>query len=185
VSGRDLSAELVNMVANLEAKTGQSMGAWIEITLASGKVRHNEMITFLKDEHGLTHGYANLVAHAARQKLEGGPVEGADLITAQYAAKENLRPIYDALITAVSAFGSDVELAPKKAGVSLRRSKQFALIEPTTKTRVDIGINLKEVAATDRLKAAGGMCSHKVGLTSPEEVDDELIGWMHAAYLQA
>ncbi|MBA2724480.1 MAG: DUF4287 domain-containing protein [Actinobacteria bacterium] len=173
------------MATNLEAKTGRSMSSWIETVLASGKVKHGEMIAYLKEEHGLTHGYANLVAHTARQQAAGGPVAEADLVAAQYAGKEHLRPIYEALIRAISAFGGDVGLAPKKAGVSLRRRKQFALIEPTTKTRIDIGINLKGTPPTNRLKAAGGMCTHKVGVTNLEQVDDELVGWLRAAYEQA
>jgi hypothetical protein len=180
-----VASELASMAAILEQKTGRSMSAWIEVVLASGKTKHGEMISYLKDQHGLSHGYANLVAHAARERAAGGPVPGEDLINAQYVGKEGLRPIYDSLIKVVSKFGDDVELAPKKAGVSLRRSKQFALIEPTTKTRIDIGINLKGMAPTDRLKAAGGMCTHKVGVTGPDQVDAELIGWLREAYERA
>ncbi len=182
MSGRNVASELANMANNLEQKTGRSMSAWIEVVLASGKAKHGEMISFLKEQHGLSHGYANLVAHAAREKASGGPVAEDDLVAAQYVGKQDLRPIYESLIKAVSKFGNDVELAPKKAGVSLRRSKQFALIEPTTKTRIDIGINVKGIAPTDRLKAAGGMCTHKVGVTGLDQVDDELIGWLREAY---
>jgi hypothetical protein len=185
MSGRNVASELANMAANLEQKTGRSMSAWIEVVLASGKAKHGEMISFLKEQHGLSHGYANLVAHAAREMASGGPVAEDDLVAAQYVGKEDLRPIYESLIKAVSKFGNDVELAPKKAGVSLRRSKQFALIEPTTKTRIDIGINVKGMAPTDRLKAAGGMCTHKVGVTGLAQVDDELIGWLREAYERA
>ena len=185
MSGRNVASELANMAANLEQKTGRSIGEWIEVVLASGKVKHGEIISYLKDEHGLTHGYANLVAHAAREKAAGGPLAEEDLVAAQYAGKEGLRPIYESLVETVSNFGADVELAPKKAGVSLRRSKQFALIEPTTKTRIDIGINVKDMPPTDRLRAVGGMCTHKVGVTSLDQVDDELIGWLREAYERA
>jgi len=182
MSGRDVASELANMAANLEQKTGKSMGEWVQITLDSGKVKHGEMLAYLKSEHGLTHGYANLVAHTAREKEAGGPLAEDDLVANQYVGKESLRPIYDALVKAVNGFGGDVALAPKKAGVSLRRTKQFALIEPTTKTRVDIGINLKGLPGTERLKAVGGMCTHKVAVTSVDQVDDELVAWLLEAY---
>jgi hypothetical protein len=185
VSKRDVKAELAAMTANLEAKTGRSVDWWIESALSLGDAKHGEMVAHLKQAHGLSHGYANLIAHAARERLAGGPLVDADLVTAQYASKQSLRPIYEALIKVVSNFGDDVELAPKKAGVSLRRSKQFALIEPTTKTRVDVGINLKGAPPTDRLKAAGGMCTHKVGIARLEDVDDELTGWLRTAYEEA
>jgi hypothetical protein len=86
---------------------------------------------------------------------------------------------------AVAKFGGDVEVAPKKAYVSLRRSKQFAIIQPSTKTRVDVGINLKGVAAGPRLEASGSfnaMVGHRVRLSARGEVDQELIGWLQQAY---
>jgi len=108
VSGRNVASELANMTANLEQKTGRSMSAWIEVVVASGKVKHGEMISYLKEQHGLTHGYANLVAHAAREQAAGGPVAEDDLVAAQYGGKENLRPIYESLIKVVAKFGEDV-----------------------------------------------------------------------------
>jgi hypothetical protein len=176
---------MANMVANLQEKSGRSMSWWINTVLSSNKTKHGEMVAYLKEEHSLTHGYANLVAHAARQQSRGGPVSEQDLVTAQYVGKDGLRPIYEALIQMVSEFGNDVLIAPKKAGVSLRRSRQFALIEPATKTRIDIGINLKGASPTDRLKAAGGMCTHKVALISLDQIDTELSDWLRLAYQRA
>jgi hypothetical protein len=81
---------------------------------------------FLKGEHGVTHGYANTISILYRQELEGGPPAEKDLVAEQYAgAKAGLRPIYDAVLAAVSKFGTDIEIAPKKTYVSLRRNKQF------------------------------------------------------------
>lgn len=96
-----------------------------------------------------------------------------------------MRPVYDALIKRITAFGDDVELAPKKAYVSLRRNKQFALIQPSTKDRVDVGINLKGTEPGERLEASGSfnaMVSHRVRLGSPKDVDKELIDWLRQAY---
>ena len=85
----------------------------------------------------------------------------------------------------MQGFGKDVELSPKKGYVSLRRAKQFGLVQPSTKTRVDVGIQLKVVEPTDRLEASGSfnaMVSHRVRVTAASEVDDELIGWLRKAY---
>jgi hypothetical protein len=104
----------------------------------------------------------------------------------QYAGnKSDLRPIYDEIIVSVIEFGESVEIAPKKSYVSLRRSKQFAIIQPSTKTRVGGGINLKGVKAGERLEASGSfnaMVSHRLRLTKIDQVDKELISWLKTAY---
>ena len=106
--------------------------------------------------------------------------------TYQYAGpKAALRPIYLALIAKAKKLGKDVELAPRKAYVGLRRSKQFALIQPSTKTRVDLGLNLRGVEPTGRLEASGsfsGMCTHRVRLERVKDVDKELLAWVEQAY---
>lgn len=82
----------------------------------------------------------------------------------------------------------DVEVAPKKANVSLRRNKQFALVQPSTATRFDVGLNLKGVSPSGRLEASGSfsaMVSHRVRVESVKCVDKELIGWLKQAYDQA
>lgn len=186
----DVDQAAQSMIRNLEEKTGRSMAEWVELTLGLGDLKHGQLVKALKEEHGLTHGYANLVVHMARESPALQPQQGdVDLVAAQYAdAKEALRPIYEALAEAVNAFGPDVEVAPKKAYVSLRRKKQFAIVQPSTKTRVDVGISLKGVAPKGRLEAAGSfnsMVSHRVKLSSPSEVDAELVAWLREAYDQA
>ena len=140
----------------------------------------------LKAEHGVTHGFANLIAHKSLESDAGSAGSSDDLVAAQYAgAKAGLRPIYDALIAAARKFGQDVEVAPKKTYVSLRRSKQFALIQPSTKDRVDVGINLKGVAPAGRLEASGSfnaMVTHRVRVAEEQGVDQELIRWLQEAY---
>ncbi len=176
--------QAASMLHNLEEKTGRPIAEWLAVVGASGLEKHGEIVKLLKSEHGVTHGYANLIAHEARQSA-AAHAEAPDLIAGQYAGKESLRPIYDRIAAAVSRFGDDVELAPKKAYVSLRRAKQFGLVQPSTKTRVDVGINLKGEAPTDRLEASGSfnaMVSHRVRVTEDSQVDDELVGWLRDAY---
>lgn len=175
------------MIANLEAKTGKTMDAWVRLVQGEKLAKHGEMVAFLKSKHGMGHGYANLVAHSV---AGGGTLSrGDDPVAEQYAgAKAGLKPIYDAILSAVQKFGRDVEVAPKKANVSLRRSTQFALVQPSTATRLDVGINLKGVAPAGRLEASGSfssMVSHRVRLESVKGVDQELIGWLKQAYDQA
>ena len=99
-----------------------------------------------------------------------------------------MKPIYTAFVRAVKKLGKDVEISPKKAYVSLRRNKQFALIQPSTKTRVDVGLNLKGVRPAGRLESSGSfnaMCTHRVRLESKKDVDAELMGWLREAYERA
>ena len=176
-----------SMIKNLEEKTGKPFSHWIGVVKKSGLEKHGEILKLLKTEHGFTHGYANLVAHKARQS-DAGSAEEADLVAAQYTGKEGLRPIYDRLIAELQGFGGDVELAPKKAYVSVRRKKQFAIIQPSTKTRLDIGFNLKGKEPEGKLEAAGSwnaMCTHRVRAESEGDVDKNVINWLKEAYEQA
>jgi hypothetical protein len=174
-----------SMIRSLEDKTGKGLDQWLEVTAASGLDKHGQIVKLLKSEHGMTHGYANLVAHKMLQAGARAP-RATDLVDAQYAgAKQELRPIYEAIVTRVAGFGDDVEIAPKKTYVSLRRKKQFGLIQPSTRTRVDVGINLAGVEPTNRLEASGSfnaMVSHRVRLAEPGQVDDQLIDWLRQAY---
>jgi len=177
-----------SMIANLKEKTGKTLAQWLKVARASGEAKHGGIVKHLKSEHAVTHGYANMIAHEFLQSTASGSAPD-DLVSAQYAAKKSaLRPIYDKLAKAISKFGKDVALSPKKAYVSLRRSKQFGLIQPSTATRVDVGINLKGERPTARLEASGSfnaMVSHRVRLTSAADVDKQLIGWLREAYDRA
>lgn len=179
---------MATMVANLKEKTGRALPEWVALARASGLPKHGQVVAMLKADHGLGHGYANLVAQAALQ-ADGPAPAGEDLVAAMYAGeKAALLPVWAAIEKAVRAFGADVEVSPKKTYVSLRRSKQFALVQPTTKTRVDVGLCLKGEAPGPRLEAAGSfnaMVSHRVRLEKPADVDAELIGWLKEAYGRA
>ncbi len=174
------------MIAGLRDKTGKTLEEWLKILRASKLSKHKEFVTLLKSEHGLTHGFANMIALQALQSDSQTADDTDALVDAQYAgAKAGLRPIYDALLAAVNKFGKDIEVAPKKAYVSLRRNKQFAIIQPSTSTRVDVGINLKDEKPTERLEPSGSfnaMVSHRVRLAKPSDVDAELLGWLKKAY---
>lgn len=181
--------QLQTMIDNIPQKTCKSLEEWFEIITGKGFEKHGEIMKLLKGEQGVTHGYANTISILYRQRAAGGPPPPEDLVSAQYAGpKEMLRPVYEAVLEAVQAFGDDVEVAPKKTYVSLRRSKQFAIVQPSTRTRVDLGLNLKGVEPGGRLEGGNvfsGMCTHRVRLESPEELDGQVKDWLRQAYEQA
>jgi len=176
------------MIDNLARQTGRTLEQWLEVVRSGGLGKHGEIVKKLKSDHGLTHGYANLVAHKAL-KSDAGSADGDDLIEAMYAGdKAGLRPIHDRIMDEISSFGNDVQLAPKKGYVSLRRLKQFGLVQPSTRTRVDVGLVLKGEAPTGRLEKSGSfnaMVTHRVRLATPEDVDAQLVGWLRRAYEEA
>lgn len=170
------------MIDNMPEKTGKSLQDWQGIVAASGAVKHGEIMKLLKGTHGVTHGFANLIAQKCIGNLD---TSEEDLVTGQYKGKEALKPIHDAIVAHVTTYGSELEIAPKKTSVSLRRKKQFALIQPSTKTRIDLGINLKGVEPQGRLEAMKGMCTHKIKLSSIEDFDAETKDWLQQAFERA
>ena len=176
------------MIDNIKIKFGKPLEAWIKILKKDKIEKHAEILKYLKEKHGFTHGYANLVSMKLRKADAGSVDDTEDLVNDQYKGKENLKPIYDKIITEISNFGSDIEIAPKKAAVSLRRKRQFALVQPSTKTRIDLGLKLKDKKIQGRLENSGPfgiMCTHRVKLSSPNEVDREVLGWLKEAYEKA
>ncbi|VXB23834.1 DUF4287 domain-containing protein [Maribacter litoralis] len=172
---------LQTMIDNMPEKTGKSLNEWKTILKEKSFAKHSEGVNFLKKEHGVTHGFANTIVTLSKEE-NNSPT---DLVDQQYKGKENLFPIYEAILNAVKTFGNDVVITPKKTTVSLIRKKQFALIKPATKTRIDLGIKIKDKPTTDRLQNSGPfgtMCTHRVQLTEVSQVDSELIDWLKEAY---
>jgi hypothetical protein len=178
-----------SMIAGLQEKTGKPLEEWLQILRATNLTKHKEIVSLLKTRHGLTHGYANMVALQFLQSDSQTATDTDALVAAQYAgAKAGLLPIYEAVIAAANTLGKDVVISPKKAYVSLRRSKQFALVQPSTASRIDIGLVLKNIEAKGRLEASGSfnaMVTHRVRVSKRTEVDKELLGWLRQAYQEA
>ncbi len=175
--------QVQSMISNMPAKTGKPLAAWFKVLAASKLEKHGAMMRLLKGDHAVGHGYANAICLIYREE-HAAAAPPADPV-ALHAKKEGLKPIYDVVLTAAVTLGQDVVVAPKKKNVSLRRKKQFALIQPTTKTRIDLGIQLKGVAPQGKLEDGrmwNGMCSHRIQLASVEDVDAEVLEWLARAY---
>lgn len=188
MNGDKIDKATQTQIANIEKTTGKKLDEWIVIVNKSGFAKHGELVNFLKEKHGFTHGNANTVVHFAKQSHAGAADSGDDLVSEQYKGKENLKSWYDKLITEISKLGNDVEIAPKKAYVSLRRKKQFAIIQPSTKERLDLGLNIKGVAPEGIATAAGSwnsMCTHRIKVEDEKAINKELVSWIKQAYEQA
>ncbi|MFC5623336.1 DUF4287 domain-containing protein [Algoriphagus winogradskyi] len=173
------------MIDNLAKNTGKSLDQWVAIVQKEDLKKHGEIVKFLKTEHEFTHGFANLVAHKTLKSDAGSASDTDELITKQYKGKEHFLPIYEKLSAEIKALGSDVEFAPKNSYVSIKRKKQFAMLIPATKTRYEIGINLKGHPAEGILEIdtkTNGMCSHKIYLTDVNDINEEVSSWLKKAY---
>jgi hypothetical protein len=175
---------LQSQLRNIESTYGRPIDAWVELIRASGLRRHGEIVAMLKGEHGMTHGSANRVALVAIDRLAAAPVP-ASLEDALYpASRRHLLPLHEALMTQVRALGDDIELAPKKAYVSIRRRKQFAMIQPAAK-HIDLGLILPGAPHDERLESAesfNALFSSRVRVHTLDDVDAELVGWLREAY---
>lgn len=175
---------LQTMIDNMHGKTGKSLSEWKKLLGTKSFEKHSEAVNFLKKEHGVSHGFANTIVSLSKQDSSAPE----DLVEAQYKGKDSLRPIHDALIEYVNTLGDDVTITPKKTSVSMIRKRQFILIKPATKTRIDLGFKLKDKPTGARLEGSGPfgtMCTHRVQLTDATQVDDELKGWIAEAYQQS
>ena len=175
-------------IANIEKNSGKKVAAWATILSKSGFSKHGELVNFLKEKHGFTHGNANMLVHYAKQSHAGAAENETDWIAEQYKGKDELKKWYDKLMVEINKFGKDVESAPKKAYVSLRRKKQFAIIQPSTKDRLDVGLNIKGVAASGNVEEGSkwnAMCTHRIRVEDVKTINKDLIGWIKKAYEQA
>lgn len=196
----DPQAALLSQVRNIQTKTGLSLAQLHEQLAASGLAKHGEKRSWLMERFQLGYGDANTVVHLQGQVLPGlgdatGAAEpspaaapaGGDALDAIYGGKKAaLRGLHQALMAQISALG-DFEIAPKKSYLSLRRSKQFAMVGPATAGEIEIGINCKTLAPHARLKPLppGGMCQATTRISTAAQIDAELMGWLGQAYAAA
>jgi hypothetical protein len=175
---------LETQLKNIQTKTKRSLDELSAIVKKSGLTKHGEIREMLKRDLGLGHGDANRLAHFVMGADRAKGASTDEVLDEIYSGgKAELRPIHYKLIAAIETFGP-FETAPKKAYVSLRRKKQFAMIGPGTRSRVEVGLNAKGLEPGPRLVSmpAGGMCQYKVFVSNAGEVDDELLAWIRQAF---
>jgi len=172
------------MIDNMPEKTGKSLNEWKSLLKQISITKHSEAVNYLKKEHNVTHGFANTIVALSKEEN----ISPDDLLENQYKGKENLIPIYEKILSFVKSFGNDIIITPKKTSVSIIRKRQFALIQPATKTRIDLGLKIKDKPTTERLENSGPfgtMCTHRVKLFNINEIDDQLKEWLKEAYEKA
>ena len=110
--------------------------------------------------------------------------EADDLIAGQYRDRPRLRPVLDAVLAALPALGP-VTVQARGTIVSLVTPRRtFAVVKATTKSRVDLGLRLDNTQPGGRLLPARdiGAATVRIPLTAPDEIDEEVLGWLRRAY---
>jgi Domain of unknown function (DUF5655)/Domain of unknown function (DUF4287) len=175
---------LRSQVRNIETTYGRSIDDWIALIDASGLTRHGDIVRMLKTDYGLTHGAANRVALVAIDAMKPASAASDPKASLYAGDKMALLPIHERMMAVINGLGGDVEVAPKKGYLSLRRRKQFAMIKPAAK-HVDLGLILPGRAVEGRLESAAtfnALFTHRVRVRWAAEVDDELTAWLRDAY---
>jgi len=185
VTVRDWQRNREMWVRVLEKQTGEGVDAWNRrVDLA--RLPDKQSLRAWLAERGVT-GYAQSLLVMERF---GYPdylrATGVELVARQYADRPQLKPVYDAIVAAVANFG-DVVIQVRKTYVSLVASRRtFARIQPTTKSRIDLGLRIEGERPRGRLQRSTihETMRLQIGLSMPTEVDSEVIRWLRRAYVE-
>jgi len=138
-------------IANLEADTGRSMQAWIDVARACPETKHKARLRWFKELHGLGMNRASIIL---AQMQPGGPEwQNPDALLDQLWTDPAGRAIYDAVSARVLAL-PDVVVGPRKGFVGFSRKVQFAAIKPVKGGQALLGLDV-EPQADPRLLAPG------------------------------
>jgi len=182
-----------SVLAGLKQKTGRDLEEWIKFVEKEGPASEEDRRLWLKTRHGLGTNYAWWIAERSVGKGDDGSPEtylqqAEEYVEEMYSgAKESLRPIFEALLSLGRGLGKDVRVCPCQTMVPLYRKHVFAQIKHTTRTRVDLGLALKDTKVPKRLINTGGFAkkdriSHRIEITSPKDIDAEVKKWIKVAY---
>jgi len=182
-----------NVMVGMKEKTGRTLEEWISFENKEGPATEKERREWLKVKHGLGTNYAWWIAERSVGKGDDGNPETYLKRAEQYVeemysgAKQGLRPIYDELLALGRSLGQDVKVCPCQTMVPLYRKHVFAQIKPTTRTRIDLGLALKDTKAPKRLINTGGLAkkdriTYRIEITSLKDIDAEVKKWLKTAY---
>lgn len=180
-------------LAALKQKTGRTLEEWIRFVEKEGPATEKERREWLKVKHGLGRNYAWWIAEQSVGKGDDGSPEtylkqADEHVEKMYSgAKELLRQIFVELLALGRSLGKDVKVCPCQTMVPLYRKHVFAQIKPTTRTRIDLGLALKDTKVPKRLIDTGGLAkkdriTHRIEITSISDIDAEVKKWIKIAY---
>ncbi len=171
----------------LQARTGQGVAAWNQRIAAGPPLKRASEPALRKwlSAEGVT-GYGQALLVWETFGYPGFLVADAEeLIDRQYADRPQLRPVFDAVLAALPDLPGPVTVQARGTLVSLVSPRRtFAVLKPTTKSRVDLGLRLDATQPGGRIQPARdlGQATVRIPLTTPGDVDDEVRAWLTKAY---
>ena len=181
-------------ITELKQKTGRSLEEWLSHIKKAGPKDEQGRRVWLKEEHGLGTNTAWWLAERAEGKGQESSDSDLYLESAERdvekmfsGGKAGLRPLYDALLKLGLKTGKEAKACPCQTIVPLYRNHVFAQIKPTTQTRIDMGFALGDMKPKGRLIDTGGFAkkdriTHRIPITSMDDIDDEVKHWLKVAY---
>jgi len=185
-----MSNEKERFLHRIELSANTTFESITKLVDGSKLVKHSKIRSFLSEELGLTYGDANTLTHYVLKSDGVSLAEGKShdqIVSEIYCDKKSdLLPIHEAIMNQVELFG-DFEIIPKKGYLSLKQKRQFMMIGPKSSTRIEIGINLKDLINNDRFipQQKGSMCQYIVKVSDISEVNNELMDVLRKAFDQS
>ena len=109
-------------------------------------------------------------------------------IDSHFSGKEPIvRAMYDHLLSALRKFGKIIE-EPKKTSIHLVNVSAFAGVQTRT-TYILLNIKADHKIESPRIHKGEQLSAkrfhHRVKIAALEDIDTELIGWLHEAYVMS
>ena len=170
----------------LKSETGKDLSAWMKVLDGAPSKKRNEVIAWLKSEHGFGHMNASLLAgiHANG----GKPVYAStdNLLENQFAKAADMRPLFDDLIGFVKKNFPAATVLPKKTYISILENREFGAVNIKPK-ELRLGLDLGDRpfdGRVEKAKLTGPMprISHMTVLTDASQLDNELVALLRESH---
>jgi hypothetical protein len=170
----------------LAQQTGRDLPSWMKVIDAFDSTKRNEVIAWLKSEHGFGHMNASLLAgiHAN----DGNPVYQStdNLLDNQFVKAAEMKPLFDSLLQFIEDNFPNSTVLPKKTYVSILEKREFAAVNIKPK-ELRVGLDLGDRpfdSKIEKAKLTGPMprISHMFVLTDAKQLDDRIAEALRTSY---
>lgn len=175
--------------ASMKERTGRTVEEWVALVESSGvdALDQNAVRRWLKAEHDLQQNSRYAVAYAAARAAGWTPPSAEEQIERQYSgSKADLRPVFELVREILEGLGDDVAMEARKTYTPFVRRRQFAAVAAATRSRMDVGLRFVEAPDSPLLREASapGQATHKLSLSTVDDVTDEVERLLRMAYEQ-